>query len=200
MVKSPNNLTEFWLYSDLVSKWTFYINVTTNVTYGEDYEFYWALLPINPTNIPFNNELPDDLAIYFDIYVNNTLAVEGTNITVYYVEADLVGINENDLVLYTFNPNTNRWEALPNEWFEVDGDNNIFEIYIPPPSEIQIQMSNIFAIGLKAKPTVPSDGDDDDDDKEKEAAIPGFEIYILIAAISLVSIAIIINHYRKFKI
>ena len=61
-------------------------------------------------------------------------------------------------------------------------------------------MSNIFAIGLKAKPTVPSDGDDDDDDKEKEAAIPGFEIYILIAAISLVSIAIIINHYRKFKI
>lgn len=196
-VLEPNNLTDFLCYSSLVTNWQLRANVTTNVTYGEDYRLFWALLPENPLNFRFKEELPASVRFFFDVYTNNTKAVESANLTIYYDGAALTaaGVNEAKLRPYAFNFETMKWEVAPSEFYEIDTVNNVIYIYFPAEGGPN---SNYFAIGVPIPPgaALPGAGDDDDDDDEGEI-IPGYDISILIAIIALFSVIITLNRRKK---
>ncbi|MFX1445244.1 MAG: hypothetical protein ACFFHV_17660 [Promethearchaeota archaeon] len=200
VVNFPNDISDFWLYSSLVPEWNIYMNATINVTHSKDYEVIWAVLPVNPTNVPFARELPEEVCVYIDVYVNDTQALVSANMTIHYDEAALAanGVDENKLIPYMLNTYDGSWDAAPSAMYEIDTDNDVIRIYFGDPSQGQ-PGQGIFTIGLKSAPAAAPSGDDDDDGGGEEAPIPGYNLYILLLLLSLVSIVIILKRRKRIR-
>jgi len=191
---SIGNFEDIPMYSFLVDDW----KMSSNLTTTESLDIFWALLPHNPTPVPLPNSLPDDICLFFDLNAINTSSIIWANFTLDYSSVDLAGngIDPNNLVLYVFDLETESWVLAEDKL----GITIIREtgrlIFVMPTN-------TLFAIG-SITPTVPPSGGGGGGggggDDDKEAAIPGFDLYLLLGGIALLSVALIIKRKRIIKI
>jgi len=100
-----------WLYDDLCPAW----DIHTDFTVSGDTELYWAVIPINPTNVSLPYGLPHELAMFLDVYTNDSVGIGPVNFTATYDELllDAYDINETDLLGFKFNTTKGIWEMAP---------------------------------------------------------------------------------------
>ncbi|MFX1256749.1 MAG: hypothetical protein ACFFAN_02735 [Promethearchaeota archaeon] len=134
-----DDLVDFILYSDLVDINTWEVKV--NLTVNQDTTVAWAVLPDNPTNVSLVNALPDEISLFFDLFVNMTPENIKGNFTVHYNSGALAanGVDESELQPYMFNTEYGYWMPFPEAWYFVDTDND--KLVVQP------EHTSLFTIG-----------------------------------------------------
>ena len=191
---SPNTYEEYPLLFKLVNNW----KLSMNITITEDADFFWALLPYNPTPYILDYALPDEIAFYFDVNTNNSEVIVWANFTIDYSSVDLAGngIDPNDLVVYMFDLESEEWMLASDA---------IGLIIIRETGRLIIIMptNTLFALGTRAPTTLPpSDGGGGGGGGgggDKTAEIPGFDLYLLLGGIALFSVALIFKRKNYLK-
>jgi len=190
---APGIIEDYQLPYVLVDDWKFSMNITTT----EAADFFWALLPYNPTHVPLDNGLPDGISIFFDLNTNNSDSVIWSNITIDYSDVDLAGngIDPKDLTIYMFDIETETWVLASDviDLIIIREDNKLIIIF---------PTNTLFAIGKKVPYTLPppaaGGGGGGGGGEEEPEIVPGYHLSIMIPIIALISVAIILKR-RKIK-
>ncbi|MFX1500095.1 MAG: hypothetical protein ACFFDH_03925 [Promethearchaeota archaeon] len=134
------------LYSDLIGSNEIYINYTyiTN----EDFELYWATLPVNPTLVEFPYEIYN-MPLYVDVYGNlsNYRFMNPINVTLYYDDSLLSQDMENNLAPFYCDIDNEIWIEVPEVQVTLDTDKNTLTVV--GLESIPFSEPQYFALGIR---------------------------------------------------
>jgi len=135
------------LYSDLVGNNWIYMNFT--YIPGEDFDLYWATLPVNPTLVEFEYEIYY-MPLYVDVYMNNSnyqYPSGPINVTLYYDDSLLSADMEENLATYYCDIINEEWIEVPEIQVTLDTDANM--IVVVGLEYVDFTFPQYFALGIK---------------------------------------------------
>ncbi|MFX1391924.1 MAG: hypothetical protein ACFE9Z_17805, partial [Promethearchaeota archaeon] len=123
MIRNQIEAENISLCSDIVGNNEVYMNFT--FIPDENFEIYWATLPVNPLVEEFAYEI-QNMPLYLDVYINNSIYIGAgpINVTLHYDDSQLSDDMEQFLAPYYFHPTNEEWEKVSEQQFILDTDAN----------------------------------------------------------------------------
>ncbi|MHA1292769.1 MAG: hypothetical protein ACTSQJ_08905 [Promethearchaeota archaeon] len=123
------NSANFRLYSEFVRNYIVYLNFSSP---GQNVRVFYSISPWNFISNDLFSYRINNMSLYMDIFVNNSLAIipGSINITIFYNGTYLstLGYNETYLRPFIYNKTTSQWIPLPFSQFDVDIINDVVRI------------------------------------------------------------------------
>ena len=183
-----DNTNPIWEF-DISPFGTEAFNITLNISVTAESHLLTSAFNINPTNL---TGLIDNYGVLFiDIWLNDTSKLNLTNNAPINVTIEFDHTQYKNMKLWYFNvtaqDSDKKWIQIP---FTDLGNGVII---------FTVNHTSFFAFTNIPISLLPSDGDGDGK-KKKEDAIPGFDLYLLLAGIALLSVALILKRRKIIKI
>ncbi|MBD3256555.1 MAG: hypothetical protein GF383_15780 [Candidatus Lokiarchaeota archaeon] len=187
------------LKSELITENTF----TANISAAGETDFYYGLIDNNPVN----ESISGTPLFFLDILINDSSKVSFMTLLIQLSSSYDVSKMDLNIYAWLFEDSIGRheWNSDPppsttwDDWITIDNQGNNISIVIPfdPSRPIDFLVAVSYTTSSPAPPA--ADDDDDDDDDGAPAAIPGFEIYIILASVTLISLLVILKRRKLVK-